>query len=205
MAKVLLHHYLMPKRKSTEDPVVTNPIGAQGLNSVKVSELLSKLQANSSTSNTNSSDGNGSSRSFKVEVDPRVKGIQTNLIRRYQQEYLVGVAEGRSGENPEAQLGSGPRKTISCLDTPLKFKGGNTTQHHRKTRTQRLLESGQITSALQRARKHMFHSRPGTYRDPRRVEYDANDTSTQVGLGVKSRKAYGSLDKNERRLDAVSL
>lgn len=145
----------------------------------------------------------GTVNAWEVRPDPRVHQLQRNLIHRWEQEFIAGKAEGRAGENPNSKLGTGPRKTIDCLKNPLRFRSMNTGQI-RKTKTQRLIESGRTSEALSRIKKNRCRTRPGTIQDARKMDVDADCMSTQTGLFYMAKKTYDKI-KDERRLDAISV
>lgn len=143
---------------------------------------------------------NSTVEGYVIQPDPRVQDIQRSVVNRWKQDFITGVSEGRAGLDQEAELGTGQRKTIDCLDGLLIFNSTNTS-NHRKTRVQRMIESGQTSEALDRMKRSRFKSRPGSLRDIRRLNPDAASLSTQYGLLTKAKKAFRSI-KDDRRLDA---
>lgn len=145
----------------------------------------------------------GTVDSYQIIPDPRVQGIQRGLINRWHQDFIQGQAEGQAGKNQEGLLGSGPRKTIKCVDNPLRFRSVMTGSI-RKTQTQRLIEGGNVSQALARAKASRFRTRPGSLRDARKVDFDEEFMSTQVGLLSTAKDNFKTVKKN-RRLDAVGV
>lgn len=129
---------------------------------------------------------------YVVKKDPRVARIQGNLINRWQQQYIEGRAEGRSGEEQKSRLHGGPRKIIRAFNTPLRFKGTNSTQVKRSTLTEKMIEAGDSENALNRVRLRLMRSNP-------RLAYGRNmmsDTSSalalQRGLAEHAKASAGS-------------
>jgi len=146
----------------------------------------------------------GTVTSYQVVKDPRVQSIQKSVINRWQQEFIRGAAEGRSGKDQGKQVGSGPRKTIKCMDNPLRFRGTGSLGF-RKSKTQRMIEGGDLEGAMYRMRQFSIRKRPSAYQDPRKMsDTDADAMASQVGLLATAKTNFKKI-KDKKRLDAVSM
>ncbi len=136
---------------------------------------------------------------YEVVSDPRVDGIQRNLAKRWQREFVQGQAEGIAGKDQSALLDSGPRHTIESLDRPLRYTASGSNLQ-RKTRVQRMIEAGNASGALHRMKSFRYRGRNAVKMDPRKLTVDDDNLSTQVGLHHLSKETLKRI-KGERRLD----
>jgi hypothetical protein len=149
----------------------------------------------------------GEEDGYVVVPDPRFSQIQKQLITRWQQEFVKGQAEGRAGEDQQAKLNNGPRKTIDCVRANVTRYKGVTTGRIRKTRTQRMIERGNVSSAINRMNQYKFRNRPNMRRRATKGEFDPDSLSTQNGLNARARQSIRSLDNDgaDRVMDANAV
>jgi len=145
----------------------------------------------------------GEEEGYVVVPDPRFAQIQKQLITRWQQTFVKGQAEGRAGEDQQAKIGQGPRKTIDCISMGTTKYKGVTTGRIRKTRTQRLIEQGNVSTAINRMNEYKLRNRPNMRRKAMKKDYDPNTLSSQFGLLGQARQSYDAVhgDNNNSVLD----
>ena len=143
----------------------------------------------------------GTQDQYEVLPNARVTSIQRNLIGQWRKRYKKGVAEGLSGKDQESLLGSGPRRTLDSISSPLRYSVGGA----RKTRTQRMIESGDVSGAFANMKKGRGKRAERFLRmDARKLDFDPNLLGVQVGLSHQAKESSKKAVKR-RRMDVMTM
>lgn len=187
----------MPPRRGKKRGAPSTTAAAANNNSqdARAEALQKRLQG----AGSKSVGGMDTTEAYVVVPDHRKVAIQRAMIHRNQQEFIKGMAEGEAGEDAMEKIGTGPRKLIRKLDNPLRYRGHGVTSG-RKTRTQRMIESGQVSAALDRAKQNLLRksrkSNSATSMNPKDYQ---EFTSNQRGLLKQARESYGASMKNNSK------
>ena len=202
---------------SSEGPDLRPPLGSTSDPAKRVEKLARRMEGSGNIfSGTRDGGEEEEKRSYNVQYDPRYRDIQMPIIHRWQQEFLTKQHEENKmndeDEEDDDNDGDGDNDDNDddeCMDEketrlPTKYKSASMTLKHRKTLTERLIDSGQIESAIEKMRGSLFKTNKRAYIDPNTLEITADFISSQTGLQRISQK-QSKKAREHKRVDITTL